>query len=65
VLDKYLQALGGADRVDPDLLWMGTSVGRWEDDATLVVDSVGFTVLDSMRRHGSIVSVTRTPTRSR
>jgi hypothetical protein len=27
---------------DPDLLWMGTSVGRWEDDTTLVVDTVGF-----------------------
>lgn len=27
---------------DPDLLWMGTSVGRWEDDTTLVVDTIGF-----------------------
>jgi hypothetical protein len=27
---------------DPDLLWMGTSVGRWEDDTTLAVDTVGF-----------------------
>lgn len=27
---------------DPDLLWMGTSVGRWEDDSTLVVETVGF-----------------------
>lgn len=27
---------------DPDLLWMGTSVGHWEDDHTLVVDTVGF-----------------------
>src|SRR5229473_492794 len=27
---------------DPDLLWMGTSVGRWEDDTTLGVDTVGF-----------------------
>src|SRR5258708_4429919 len=27
---------------DPDLLWMGTSVGHWEGDSTFVVDSVGF-----------------------
>src|SRR5579862_3113561 len=27
---------------DPDLLWMGTSVGHWEGDTTLVVDTVGF-----------------------
>jgi hypothetical protein len=27
---------------DPDLLWMGTSVGHWEGDTTLVVDAVGF-----------------------
>src|SRR5713226_3474369 len=27
---------------DPDLLWMGTSVGKWEDDTTLVVGTVGF-----------------------
>jgi hypothetical protein len=28
---------------DPDPTWMGTSVGRWEDDYTFVVNSVGFT----------------------
>jgi hypothetical protein len=27
---------------DPDLLWMGTSVGRWEDDQTFRVETVGF-----------------------
>jgi hypothetical protein len=27
---------------DPDPSWMGTSVGRWEDDYTFVVNSVGF-----------------------
>ncbi len=27
---------------DPDLLWMGTSVGHWEGPTTLVVDTVGF-----------------------
>lgn len=27
---------------DPDLLWMGTSVGRWENDTTFVVETVGF-----------------------
>ena len=27
---------------DPDLLWMGTSVGRWEDDHTFRVETVGF-----------------------
>lgn len=27
---------------DPDLLWMGTSVGRWEDDTTLAVETIGF-----------------------
>ena len=26
---------------DPDILWMGTSVGHWEGDTTLVVDTVG------------------------
>ena len=26
---------------DPDLSWMGTSVGRWENDTTFVVDTVG------------------------
>lgn len=28
--------------VDPDPTWMGASVGRWEDDFTFVVNSVGF-----------------------
>lgn len=27
---------------DPDLTWMGSSVGHWEGDTTLVVDTVGF-----------------------
>jgi hypothetical protein len=27
---------------DPDELWMGTSVGHWENDTTLVVETVGF-----------------------
>ena len=27
---------------DPDLSWMGTSVGHWEGDTTFVVDTVGF-----------------------
>jgi len=27
---------------DPDLTWMGTSIGRWENDTTFVVDTVGF-----------------------
>src|SRR6266705_3451131 len=27
---------------DPDLLWMGTSVGHWEGDTTFVVDTAGF-----------------------
>jgi len=26
---------------DPDLLWMGTSVGHWDGATTLVVDTVG------------------------
>lgn len=26
---------------DPDLSWMGTSVGRWEDDSTFVVQTIG------------------------
>lgn len=26
---------------DPDLTWMGTSVGHWENDTTFVVDTVG------------------------
>ena len=28
---------------DPDPTWLGTSVGRWVDDYTFVVNSVGFT----------------------
>jgi hypothetical protein len=27
---------------DPDLAWMGYSVGHWEGDTTFVVDTVGF-----------------------
>ena len=27
---------------NPDLTWMGTSVGHWEGDSTLVVDTIGF-----------------------
>ena len=27
---------------DPDLTWMGSSVGHWEGDTTFVVDTVGF-----------------------
>jgi hypothetical protein len=27
---------------DPDLSWLGTSVGHWEGDATFVVETVGF-----------------------
>ena len=37
---------------DPDLLWMGTSVGKWEDDTTLVVDTVGFNVKTWLDRVG-------------
>jgi hypothetical protein len=35
----------GRDHPDPDLqvpLWMGHSIGRWADDTTFVVDTVGF-----------------------
>ena len=34
---------GRALPADPDPSWMGTSVGRWEDDYTFVVSSAGFT----------------------
>jgi hypothetical protein len=27
---------------DPDLIWMGHSVGRWEGDSTFVVETIGF-----------------------
>ena len=27
---------------DPDLSWLGTSVGHWENDTTFVVETVGF-----------------------
>ena len=27
---------------NPDLTWMGTSLGHWEGDSTLVVDTIGF-----------------------
>ena len=32
---------GRAVPSDPDLTWMGTSVGRWEGNTTLVVETVG------------------------
>jgi hypothetical protein len=38
---------------DPDLTWMGTSVAHWEDNTTLVVDTVGMndkTWLDRLGR---------------
>ncbi len=33
---------GRALPADPDLTWMGSSVGKWENDTTFVVESVGF-----------------------
>ena len=33
---------GRALPADPDLLWMGTSVGRWVDDRTFEVQTTGF-----------------------
>ena len=32
---------GRAVPTDPDLTWMGTSVGHWENDTTFVVETVG------------------------
>ena len=32
---------GRAIPTDPDLTWMGTSVGRWENNTTFIVDTVG------------------------
>jgi hypothetical protein len=47
---------------DPDLLWMGTSVGRWENDSTFRVETVGFnekTWLDRLgHAHSSELKVT-------
>jgi hypothetical protein len=47
---------------DPDLTWMGTSVGRWENDTTLVVDTVGLndkTWLDRLgHAHSTALHVT-------
>ncbi len=43
--DHFLRRMwidGRALPEDPDLLWMGTSVGRWEDDSTFVVETIGF-----------------------
>ena len=43
--DHFLRRMwtdGRALPEDPDLLWMGTSVGRWADDSTFVVETVGF-----------------------
>jgi hypothetical protein len=33
---------GRAHPEDPDLMWLGHSIGRWENDTTFVVDTVGF-----------------------
>src|SRR5258708_7035499 len=33
---------GGRLPSDPDLLWMGTSVGKWVDDRNFQVETVGF-----------------------
>ena len=33
---------GRALPTDPDATWLGTSVGRWTDDTTFLVDTVGF-----------------------
>lgn len=47
---------------DPDLLWMGTSVGRWEGDTTFTVETIGFnekTWLDRLgHAHSSELKVT-------
>lgn len=50
--EKTIMLFGGAWRpiwtdgralpTEPEPTWMGTSVGRWEDDYTFVVNSVGF-----------------------
>ena len=49
---------------DPDLSWMGTSVGRWENDTTLVVETVGInerTWLDRLGHpHSDQLKVTET-----
>jgi len=37
---------------DPDLTWMGTSVGHWEDDTTFVVDTIGLNEKTWMDRLG-------------
>lgn len=46
---RFVPLDGRAQAVDPDPSWMGTSVGRWEDD-TLVIDVVGFN--DKTEVHG-------------
>jgi hypothetical protein len=37
---------------DPDLTWMGTSIGRWEGDATFVVETIGLNDKTWMDRLG-------------
>jgi hypothetical protein len=46
---RFVPLDGRPQVVEPDPLWMGTSVGRWEGD-TLVIDAIGFN--DKTEVHG-------------
>ena len=48
---RHLYADGRELRTDPDVTYMGTSVGRWVDDYTLVVETVGQNEQDLARSH--------------
>ena len=54
--DHFLRRLwtdGRALPDDPDLLWMGTSVGRWIDDYTFEAVSIGFNTKTWLDRGGT------------
>ena len=44
---------GRALPADPDLLWMGHSVGRWANDYTFVVETIGFNDKTWLDRSGT------------
>lgn len=53
--DHFLRRfpIGGQLPADPDLLWMGTSVGRWVNDTTFETTTIGFNTKTWLDRAGT------------